>query len=169
MNKKSILILLLLLTSIVARSQQITIATYNLRNDNKADSIAGNGWKVRYPVMAGLIRFNDFDIFGTQEGLYHQLINLQDSLPGYNFIGKGRDDGMNKGEFSAIFYKKDKFDLLDNGTFWLSDITNKPNKGWDAALPRVCTWGYFRDKKSKFKFYLFNLHMDHKGVIALRI
>ena len=160
---------LLLLCFFVTTSlyaQQFRVATYNLRYANRGDSLHGNGWGQRYPVIAGLIRFHDFDLFGTQEGLYHQLNDLKDSLPGYDYIGIGRDDGINGGEHSAIFYKTQKFSLLKKGDFWLSTITDKPNKGWDAVLPRICTWGKFKENKTGFVFFLFNLHMDHIGVVA---
>lgn len=151
-------------------SQQLTLATYNMRNDNSSndDSVRGNGWKQRFPVIAKLIQFHDFDIFGTQECLYHQLKNLESVMPDYTHIGIGRDDGKTGGEFSAIFYKKNKFKLLKHGDFWMSEITDKPNKGWDAVLPRICSWGAFQENKSGFKFYFFNLHMDHIGVVARR-
>lgn len=167
MKKKCLLLIISFITLYAAaHAQRLNIATYNLRNDNKGDSLQGNGWKVRYPVISKLIRFHDFDIFGTQEVLYHQLQNLKDSLPGYDFIGVGRDDGKQKGEHAAIFYKKGKFKLLKQGNFWLSPITDKPNKGWDAALPRICSWGEFQVVGSSFKFYFFNIHFDHIGVQA---
>ena len=98
-------------------SQQLNIGTYNLRYDNADDSVNGNGWRQRFPVMAKIIRFNDLDIFGTQEGLQHMLVNLADSLPGYKWIGIGRDDGKEAGEHSAIFYKTSKFKILKQGNF----------------------------------------------------
>lgn len=142
------------------------IGTYNLRYANHGDSVHGNGWAQRLEVISGLIRFHDFDIFGTQEGLYPQLQSLRDKLPGYNYIGIGREDGIHAGEHSAIFFKKGKFDVLDHGDFWLSTVTDHPNKGWDAVLPRICTWGKFRFRANGQVFYMFNLHMDHVGVLA---
>ncbi len=143
-----------------------TVATYNVRNANHGDSINGNGWGQRCPYITQLIRFHGFDIFGTQEGLYNQLQELKQMLPGYNYIGKGRDDGKTKGEHSAIFYRTDKFQLLDQGDFWLSKDETKPNLGWDAACVRICTWGKFKEIKSGFVFVYFNLHMDHIGTVA---
>ncbi len=147
-------------------AQGFTIGTYNLRYANHDDSLNGNGWGQRYPVLINMIRFHGFDIFGTQEGLYPQLQDMLAALPGYSYIGVGRDDGIKAGEHSAIFYRTDKFELLESGNFWLSPITDRPNKGWDAALPRICTWGKFREKGARFTFYMFNLHMDHIGVKA---
>ncbi|SFD17782.1 Metal-dependent hydrolase, endonuclease/exonuclease/phosphatase family [Chitinophaga sp. CF118] len=155
-----------LLAYTAADAQRITVGTYNMRYDNKDDEEEGNGWKQRYPVIAGMIRFHGFDIFGTQECLRHQLGDIKNSLPGFTFIGVGRDDGKEAGEHSAIFYNTEKFKLLENGDFWLSTITDKPNKGWDAVLPRICSWGKFSDIKTGFTFYFFNLHMDHVGVQA---
>ena len=149
-----------------AEKPWINVATYNLRYANHGDSVHGNGWGQRMPVIAQLIRFHDFDIFGTQEGLYHQLEGLKDSLPGYTYIGIGRDDGKQAGEHSAVFYKTGKFRLLEKGDFWLSAVTDRPNKGWDAVLPRICSWGKFEVIQTGFVFYFFNLHMDHVGVKA---
>lgn len=148
-------------------AQRLTVATFNVRNDsNTEDAKHGNAWSQRYPYIAQMILFNGFDIFGSQEVLHHQLTDLLDSLPGYNYIGVGRDDGKTAGEYAPIFYKTDKVELIKNGNFWLSQQTDHPNKGWDAVLPRICTWGEFKDKKGKFRFWFFNLHMDHVGVIA---
>ena len=145
---------------------EMTVASYNVRNDNKGDVERGNDWRNRYPVITQIILYNDIEIFGAQEVLDHMLHNMLDNLPGYSYIGVGRDDGDKKGEYAPIFYKTDRFELLRSGDFWLSENTDYPNKGWDAALPRICTWGEFKDKKSKLRFYFFNLHMDHVGVVA---
>ncbi len=147
-------------------AQSFHVATYNMRYANHDDSANGNGWGQRYPVICQLIRFHEWDIFGTQECKYHQLTDLADSLSGFAWLGIGRDDGKKEGEFSAIFYRKERFELLTKGDFWLSDTTDRPNRAWDAALPRICSWGRFRDKKTGFVFYFFNLHMDHIGVKA---
>ena len=163
---KTFFFTLLLFCAISMDAATFTIATYNIRNANQSDSLAGNGWGRRYPYIAQLIRFHGFDVFGTQEGKYHQLEELKAALPGYDYIGIGRDDGKKEGEFSAIFYRTDRFEVLEHGDFWLSTETSYPNKGWDAVLPRICTWGKFKDKESGFIFLYFNLHMDHIGVQA---
>ena len=108
------------------------IATFNLRYANPKDS--GNLWVDRLPVVAALIGFHDFDIFGTQEVLPGQITDLQNLLPNYSWYGLGRDDGKDKGEHSAIFFKKDKFTILNKGDFWLSQTPETVGaKGWDAA------------------------------------
>ena len=148
------------------QAETMVVATYNLRNANGGDSTNGNGWGQRYPYIAQIVQFHGFDIFGTQEGKYPQLQDLRQAMPGYDYIGVGRDDGKQAGEHSAIFYRTDKFEVLEHGDFWLSEITDRPNKGWDAALPRICTWGHFLDLQTKRRFWFFNLHMDHIGVQA---
>jgi len=146
-------------------AQQLTISTYNLRYDNSKDT--GNLWINRAPVIAALIRFHDFDIFGTQEGYKNQLDDIHNALPQYSYYGAGRDDGKDKGEHSAIFYKKEEYKLLNNGDFWLSETPNKPSLGWDATCcNRICSWVYLQHKKSGKKFYFFNVHYDHQGVQA---
>ncbi len=149
--------------STVKKPVQFNVATYNLRQHNYIDSVRGNGWLQRYPVIAGLIAFHEFDIFGTQEGFKHQLDDIKGSLQGYDYIGRGRDDGKEKGEHAAIFYRTDLFEVLDSGDFWLSETPERPGLGWDAACPRICTWGHFRHIPSGKEFMYFNLHMDHVG------
>ncbi|GAA4312756.1 endonuclease/exonuclease/phosphatase family protein [Compostibacter hankyongensis] len=159
---------LLLCLCVYVRGQELTVATYNMRNDNnKEDAQHGDGWKQRCPVIAALIRFHDFDIFGTQECLYHQLQDLSGKLPGYAWTGVGRDDGRQAGEHSAIFYKTSRFKLLDKGDFWLSQTPEKPSLGWDAKCCfRICSWARLEDRQSHKQFYCFNLHYDHQGVQA---
>ncbi|MBN9295422.1 MAG: endonuclease/exonuclease/phosphatase family protein [Filimonas sp.] len=166
MRRILFVLLLIAVQQTSLHAQHFNIGTYNLRYANHGDSVKGNGWGQRCPVIANMVRYHQFDIFGTQEGLYSQLQSLKDSLPGYTYIGVGRDDGKQAGEHSAIFYRTDKFQLVESGNFWLSTITDKPNKGWDAVLPRICTWGKFKEKSSGFTFIFFNLHMDHVGVQA---
>jgi endonuclease/exonuclease/phosphatase family metal-dependent hydrolase len=164
MNQIKTISFLLLLLIGQAKAQDIRIATYNVRYDNKGDS--GNLWKNRCTIISALIQFHDFDIFGTQEGLRHQIDTLSASLPDYAWYGLGRDDGQAKGEHSAIFYKKDKYKLLNKGDFWLSETPEKPGPGWDARLNRICSWLQLQDVKGKKKFYVFNVHYDHQGVKA---
>jgi endonuclease/exonuclease/phosphatase family metal-dependent hydrolase len=148
-------------------AQKITIGTFNIRFDNPRDS--GNLWVDRAPVVSNLIRFHDFDILGIQEGLKNQLDDIGAALPQYALYGKGRDDGKEAGEHSAIFYKKDRFTLLKSGDFWLSETPDKPGKGWDATCcNRICSWIFLEDKKTKKRFYAFNVHFDHQGVVARR-
>lgn len=164
MRKAPIFLLVLIFAAKMLPGQSLNIATFNLRFDNPRDS--GNLWKDRAPVVAALIRFHEFDIFGTQEGLKNQLDDIATALPEFTWYGKGRDDGKEKGEFSAIFYKKDKFRVLQSGDFWLSTTPEKPGPGWDARLNRICSWLQLEDIKAKKKFFVFNVHFDHQGVEA---
>lgn len=146
-------------------AQKLTIGTYNLRNDNSGD--VGNLWAQRSPIVANLLRFHQFDIFGIQEGFKNQVDDINAALPEYAHYGKGRDDGKEGGEHSSIFYRKDKFKLLKKGDFWLSETPDKPGLGWDATCcNRICTWIYLQDLRSGKKFYYFNAHFDHQGKIA---
>ncbi|WP_174238625.1 endonuclease/exonuclease/phosphatase family protein [Pedobacter sp. L105] len=161
-KKISITTLLILLFCLRIFAQQMIIGTYNLRFDNKADT--GNLWVQRAPVIASLIRFHQYDIFGTQEGYLNQLNDLSSALPEYARYGIGRDDGKDGGEHSAIFYRKDKFKLLKKGDFWLSETPDKPGLGWDVTCcNRICSWVYLQDQKSGRKFYYFNAHYDYQG------
>ena len=101
-----------------------------------------------------------------QEVLENQLNELQINLKDYSFIGIGREDGQNKGEFSPLFYLKDSYNVIKTSTFWLSDTPDKVSVGWDAALERICTYGYFESKIMKKRFWVFNTHFDHMGGVA---
>ena len=132
---------------------EFNVATYNIRQLNNGDRKAGNGWERRYPIIASLVRFHDFDIFGTQEGFKSQLEDLKGEL----------GDGDTAGEHSAIFYRTDLFEVVDKGDFWLSETPDRPGLGWDAACPRICSWGRFKHLPSGKEFLMFNLHLDHVG------
>ncbi|NIJ53044.1 endonuclease/exonuclease/phosphatase family protein [Dyadobacter arcticus] len=153
-------------SSTFAQNNTITVATYNLRYNTPNDGM--NAWPNRKENVKGLIQFHEFDIFGVQEALIGQLRDVAE-LTDYVFFGKGRDDGKEGGEHSAIFYRKDRFKLLKSGDFWLSETPEKPGKGWDAVCcNRIATWGKFQDITSKKEFFLFNVHFDHQGVEARR-
>ncbi|UZD24620.1 endonuclease/exonuclease/phosphatase family protein [Algoriphagus halophytocola] len=143
----------------LAQAQTHNFATFNIRYANQNDG--GNLWQDRLPHVSGLIQFHQIELVGVQEALHNQLNDLSASL-GFDYIGVGRDDGTEKGEYAAILYDKKKFKLLDEGTFWLSPTPDQPSKGWDAALNRICTWGKFKDEKGE-TFYVFNIHYDHRG------
>ena len=101
--------------------------------------------------------------FGVQEATLTQMKDLEDGLPDYSYVGVGRDDGATKGEFSAIFYKRSELRVLQEDTFWLSETPEKVSVGWDAALPRICTYVKFKLISSKKRFWHFNTHFDHMG------
>ena len=146
-----------------ASAQDLTVASFNVRYQNDEDNREGNGWERRCPYVCGLIDFESFDIFGAQEVLHPQLLDMCARLTDYDFVGVGRDDGKTRGEYAPIFYKKERFERLDSGHFWLSERSDRPTVGWDAALPRICTWGRFLDRRTGRRFWFFNLHMDHIG------
>lgn len=146
------------------------VGSYNIRLKNDGDSIKGNVWSKRCQVICDQVNFMSPAIFGAQEVLHTQLRDLLARLDGYDYIGVGRDDGRQAGEYAAIFYKTDCLRLLDYGNFWLSETPDRPGLGWDAACIRICTWGKFAEQTqcNDEAFYFFNLHMDHVGVIARR-
>jgi len=107
------------------------------------------------------------DLIGMQEVLRSQIDDLTVLLPSYTWYGVGRDDGKNAGEFSPIFYRPDRFQLLDSGEFWLSENPDQiASKSWDAALPRIATWVKFRDRELGQEFIHLNTHFDHRGEVA---
>lgn len=166
--KRILLVAILMVCAVVVSAQDLYVGTYNIRYKNKDDSIKGNVWTKRCQVMCDQINFESPDVLGMQEVLVGQLHDFQHLLDNYSYIGVGRDDGKEAGEYAAIFYKNDRVKLLDSGNFWLNETPDVPKLGWDAACIRICTWGKFKDLRTKKKFYFFNLHMDHVGVVARR-
>jgi endonuclease/exonuclease/phosphatase family metal-dependent hydrolase len=165
---KAIVILCMSLLCMPAATGQengIRVASYNLRlGSATVDGI--NSWPNRKDNVKALILYHDFDLFGTQEGQYNQLVCLS-QMPGYAYTGRGRDAGTDAGEHSAIFYKTGRFELLESGDFWLRETPDTPGLGWDATCcNRICSWAKFRDRQSGKAFYFFNVHFDHQGVIA---
>ncbi|MEH6304164.1 endonuclease/exonuclease/phosphatase family protein [Olivibacter sp. CPCC 100613] len=166
MKRKIMVTLCFLLIGVgILQAQQLRIATFNVRYANPGDT--GNLWIDRAPVVAALIDFHGFDVFGTQEALKGQLDDISAALPEYERYGVGRDDGKDAGEHSAIYFKKNRFELLKKGDFWLSETPDKPSFGWDAqSHKRICSWVQLRDKESGRAFFVFNAHYDHQGVQA---
>lgn len=154
--------------SVQVMAQQLVVGSYNLRYKNDGDSLRGEVWGKRCQVICDQVNFISPAILGTQELLHGQILDMLPALDGYDYIGVARDDGATKGEYSAIFYKKDRLKLIEEGNFWLSETPDQPGLGWDAACIRICSWGKFKDRQTKKKFYCFNLHMDHVGTKARR-
>ena len=168
MNRVLRTIVICWMAALAAGAQPLYVGSYNIRYQNNDDKKNGNGWEKRCPVVCDQLNFEHPDIFGTQEVLESQLRDMLQRLDDYDYIGVGRDDGKKKGEYAAIFYDKQKLRLMDNGHFWLSPTPDKPSLGWDAACIRICTWGQFEDVTTGLRFYFYNLHMDHVGVVARR-
>jgi endonuclease/exonuclease/phosphatase family metal-dependent hydrolase len=144
-------------------SASLRALTFNIRYDNPADG--ENGWKHRRDGVAKLIAERKVDVAGLQEVLATQLDDLRERLPDYDFLGVGRDDGKRSGEFSPLLVRKEAFEVLSSGTFWLSPTPDKPgSKGWDAALPRVCTWAHLRSRQpGRGEILAASTHFDHRG------
>ena len=157
----------LIFISVVTFAQKkgapINIITYNIRLNVASDGV--NAWPNRKENVKALVKFHDADILCVQEALPEQFDALLENS-NFDVVGVGREDGKRKGEFSAVYYDKDRFTKKDGGTFWLSETPDVPSKGWDAALNRVCSWVRLYDRINKKEFLVFNTHYDHIGVKA---
>lgn len=167
--KKNIIffICLFFATGEIIAQTELNVMTFNIRYNTKADSL--DAWPYRKDKLASQVLFYEVVLLGVQEALHDQMIDLKERLPQFKYIGVGRDDGKEKGEYSAIFYDTTRLQVLQNETFWLSETPSVAgSKSWDAAITRIVTWAKFRDKKTKKIFYAFNTHFDHIGQIARR-
>ena len=161
MQKKLLLIIPILF---FLNINELKVISYNIRYNNSNDGI--NIWENRRSTIKNFIVDENPDFAGLQEVTYSQLIFLTESLKDYDYIGVGRDDGKTKGEFSPIFYNKNKYKVLTNDTFWLSSTPEKVSIGWDASMERICTYGLFENLDTKERLWVFNTHFDHIGNYA---
>lgn len=145
-------------------AQEVSVMTYNIKLDYPKEG--ENSWTNRKPFFINQLKFYEPDVLGVQEAMPNQMKDLDSLLTNYSFVGVGRDDGDNEGEYSAIFFNKNRLKVLKSSTFWLSETPNKVSIGWDAVCNRVCTYALFENKNSKKRFYVFNTHFDHIGVEA---
>lgn len=149
-----------------ANDPSFRVMTYNIRLNLASDG--PNAWPHRKDAVAGIVRDQSVDLLGVQEALPEQLADLDAQLPRLARFGEGRS-AQRLGEFTAIYYRRDRFDVLDAGTFWLSGTPEVAgSKGWDAAYERIATWGKLRDRESGATFFYFNTHFDHVGRVARR-
>lgn len=142
---------------------QIKIISFNIRTISRDGA---NNWENRKHATKNMLELQKPDVFGLQEAMKQHLFYIDEACPQYARVGVGRDDGKMGGEIMAVYYNKERFDLLDSGTFWLSETPEKVSRGWDAVCNRTATWVYLRDKITKRKIYYFNTHLDHKGRVA---
>lgn len=155
---------LFLLCDVSFAQKQIKVMSYNIRLDVASDG--ENRWDARKDKVAGLMNYYEADFIGGQEVQHHQLEYLLTQLKQYSYIGVGRDDGKEAGEYSCIFYNKEKFKVIQQSTFWLSQTPDSVSFGWNAAYRRVCTYGLFQNKQTKKMLWVFNTHFDHIGDTA---
>ena len=142
-------------------ADEVKVISFNIRLINSKDG--PNEWKYRAEASPAMIKDYAPDIFGVQEAVKEQLDYMQKALPKYGCVGVGREDGVSKGEHMSIFYNKKTVELLEWGTYWLSETPDEPSKGWDAACKRTATWARMRMKSSGKEFFYVNTHLDHRG------
>lgn len=138
----------------------IDVMSFNIRYGTAQDG--ENHWNNRKELVSDVIRDYLPDVLGLQEALRFQIDEIRKNLPEYDETGVGRDGGT-KGEYSAILYRIDRFDVDESGTFWLSDTPEVPSTNWGNSIRRICTWTRLLDKQSGSAFYFYNTHLDHKS------
>lgn len=144
---------------------ELNLMSWNVRYENSGDTDT-RSWRQRVIGALRVIRRLNPDIIGVQEAMHGQAADLRVSLPDYEFIGWGRDDGKKAGEYAGIYYRRDRFkvDTADEGMFWLSDTPEKiGSKTWGNEIPRVATWLRLIDQATGRGFYVFNTHWDHRS------
>lgn len=151
----------------MAKKTRIKVSAYNIRYNANADVKGGNGWDIRKKPLAELIEKHGFEIVGTQEGDKQQMSDLRTLLPAFEQVSYPYG-GKGDLHTAAILYKKDRFEVLDQDVFWLSETPDEPSMGWDATDRRICSWVKFKEKKSGKIFYFFNVHFYWRLEVAKR-
>ncbi len=152
--KSLLFVLLILLVGCGQEEEHLHLVTFNVRYDNPRDGI--NRWENRIPIVKTYLTMESPDIIGMQEVLHNQLLDFQEMLPGYSYVNN-----------SSIFFREDRFNLIDHGQFWLSKTPDVPgSKDWDAAFARIVTWVHLEDNFSGKPVFCFNTHFDHRGTEA---
>lgn len=172
MKKIMILMAMILPLAAFAKKEKITNVrwcTFNIRCMASVDTENGVGWETRKDRVCQWVLDQHLDVVGMQEVTHQQMLDVQERLPEYGFVGVGRTDGKEAGEYTPVFYRKDRFQALDKGNFWLSETPDVPgSRGWDAALERVASWVKLKDLQTGKIFMAVNTHFDHVGVQARR-
>ncbi|MFV0566701.1 MAG: endonuclease/exonuclease/phosphatase family protein [Flavobacteriaceae bacterium] len=158
---KHFLSLIFLIVFGQTHAQELKVMSYNIKLDYPKEG--KNSWNNRKPFFVNQLKYYGPDVFGVQEALPNQMKDIDSLMPAYGFVGVGRDNGSDEGEYSAIFYKKEVFDVVQSSTFWLSETPGKVSMGWDAVCNRVCTYVLLKAKTSNKQFWVFNTHFDHIG------
>lgn len=140
----------------------LKVMTYNLRYGDATLAESGS----RKDTLLLSLGHHMPDVLGVQEANEPWMEILAQGLEEYAYVGVGRDDGIASGEFSAIFYRADRFEVVDQGTFWLSDTPDRPSFGWGANNRRICTWAYLRNLETGEVTAHFNTHLDHESLDA---
>lgn len=144
------------------KTQAVTVMSYNVYIKGSGEKSPENRTD---EVVANIRKYNP-DSFGLQEADEGWMERLPAELTEYAHVGIGRNSDNGGGEASPVFYKKDKYELVDSGTFWLSKTPEKASKAWDAMFKRICTYAVLKDKQTGFTYAHFNAHFDHMGIIA---
>lgn len=147
------------------KNESVSILSYNIRFDRADKPVPSeeNEWVNRKDHLISLIQLHSPDFFGLQEDLLHQLNEIDGRFEDYDWVGVGRYDGKEGGEFCSIHYNSTRFELIENRIIWLSETPEEPSASWDGSSPRILNYGKFRNRSSGKEFYVFNTHFDHAG------
>lgn len=162
MNARIAIFLILAAISVACSDDPTTlkVITFNIRYDNPSDGI--NAWPARKDMVVEFLLREEAGLIGLQEALWHQYSFIDSTLEGWGSVAAGRDDGLKAGEMAPIFYRMDLFDIVESGTFWLSETPGIPgSRGWGAVLPRIVTWACLKQKEDGDTIFYFNTHFSH--------
>eukprot|EP00468_Gymnochlora_sp_CCMP2014_P006392 CAMPEP_0167750902 /NCGR_PEP_ID=MMETSP0110_2-20121227/6249_1 /TAXON_ID=629695 /ORGANISM="Gymnochlora sp., Strain CCMP2014" /LENGTH=377 /DNA_ID=CAMNT_0007636275 /DNA_START=78 /DNA_END=1211 /DNA_ORIENTATION=- len=153
----------------LGKSPPLSIWSFNLRSDFNAEKDGEDRWDQRKRGVVELLHKYNPDVIATQELIAQQVEYLGDNLTGYDYEGCCRL-GSDLDEYCAIFFRKDKFEVVEGDTIWLSETPETPGSiGWDAMYPRIATWTVLKlldPSEPERLLTVISTHFDHQGVEA---
>jgi endonuclease/exonuclease/phosphatase family metal-dependent hydrolase len=151
----------------VGVADETAVATLDVMAFNVRYGTADDGedaWPLRRDMFMDVIRAHEPELLGLQEALRSQIDDIHRAIEGYGEVGVGRDDGEEAGEYSSILYDTTRFELLDGGTFWLSDTPDVPGSmSWGNEITRIVSWAHFHDRVGDHPLHVYNMHWDHRS------
>lgn len=143
-------------------TNDIIVGSYNVRYAAPADEQTGNGWHKRKTHVMKIFTDYALEIVGTQEANDMQLDEMKKVLNHYDVVAHHYGGKSGKNHNAAIFFNKERFELMEKGVFWLSETPDVLSVGWDATDPRICQWVRLLDKRTKKTFFVFNSHFYYR-------
>ena len=149
----------------------IRILSHNIRYATNAPIKGEEKWEIRKSYLINELCFSTAhcaeSLICLQEVLHGQLVDIlagvNNEAKTWDFVGVGRDDGMQAGEYSPILYTPCIWELISHKTKWLSKTPDRPSKSWDAASTRILTIAVLQHRSTRKTLVAMNTHLDDQG------
>lgn len=139
------------------------IMSFNILYDDPEENLGTHSWRARRGAILKMIDQERPEVLCLQEPMWNQVLYLDDKLAEYDYVDQNVNGNDNAdGLHNAIFYRNDKYTLIDNGAYWLSSQPNGLSYPWNTAdrQRRVTVWAHLKDNQTKAHFYVCSTHLN---------